>query len=45
MNSLTQIIKVDDTKPFVREDVFEDLIRNRNAVDAGLDPAFKEEQR
>ena len=23
-------------------DVFEDLIRNRNAVDAGLDPAFKE---
>lgn len=35
----------DGTKPFVREDVFEDLIRNRNAVDAGLDPAFKEEQR
>ena len=24
------------------EDVFEDLIRNKNNVDAGLDPVFKE---
>ena len=32
----------DGTKPFIREDVFEDLIRNRNNVDAGLDPVFKE---
>ena len=32
----------DGTKPFVREDVFEDLIRNRNNVDAGFDPVFKE---
>lgn len=35
----------DGTKPFIREDISEDLIRNKNNIDAGLDPVFKEEQR